>query len=345
MIAHKTRLAALFLGAAISILSPCLAGNAAPSAGEAPVKKPEWRMWTPQEAYDQYNGATLGLDGRIWIADQTRDTLLVFDQGGKFTTISTSPYFLDRTTRGPDGSIFATTGYASTIIRDSPAGKFTSVTLGQAANGAIAAGPDGSIWIPEESELGRILPDGSVREYPLAQGDAMSGGTSVTQQMGGDVWFDAETPGYSYYLASMNPANGAIKKHFEDLCGEKVLPTIAAPDGRVWAVCNGYFDGFGRDGGVERVAWPPNLGFGMVGAYDNAVIGPDNAIWIAGLDVINNQGVSAAFLRFDLVSHNFQKYDPPNTNYTWDAALAFDPAGNLWAGTENGEVQEVIVRR
>jgi len=336
---------ALIVSAAF-ISSAGLGEDGSRLAPAAPSREdPTWRIWTPLDSFDQYGGAALGLDGHIWFADQTGTVLLRFDENGKFTTVSTGSYSLERMARGPNGSLLATTGYYSTIVRFSPSGQFTTLTIGQPANGAITAGPDGSIWIPEESEVGRILPDGSVREYPLASGDRLGGGTSVTRQMGGDVWFDAGTPGYSYYLASMNPETGRITKHFQDSCGAYVWPTVAAPDGRVWAVCKGTFDGFGSDGGVVRVPWPANLGFAMVGAYDNAVIGPDNAIWIAGQDVVNGLAISAAFLRFDLVTHKFHKYAAPDSGYAWDAAFAFDPRGNIWAGTYNGQVQEIIFHR
>ncbi|HEX9158776.1 MAG TPA: hypothetical protein VF835_00995 [Rhizomicrobium sp.] len=300
---------------------------------------PTWRMFTPLDQFDEYGGATLGLDGRVWFADQTGTAFVVFNERGKYTTVSTGSYALERTARGPNGDIYATTGYSPTIVRFSlPTGKVTTLTLGQSANGAITAGPDGSIWIPEESEVGRILSDGTVREYPV--GDSLGGGTAITEQMGGDVWFDAGN-----YLASMHPSNGAITKHLDDACGEYVLPTVAAPDGLVWAVCKGYLDGFTRSGVAQRVPLPADLGFGIVGGYDNALVGPDNAIWIAGQNVVNNVAVSAAFVRFDLVTHKLHKFVPPNESYEWDAAFTFDPAGDLWGGTDNGQVQEIIFRR
>lgn len=326
-----------------------LTEGVAMAAGDAPkTKAPEWRMWVPLSQFDQYNGAVLGLDGRIWFADQTGNEFVVFSANGKFTTISTARSFAN-IARGPAGDIYGTTGDYQTILRYSADGKITTFTLGQDANGAITAGPDGSIWIPETSEIGRILPNGTVREYPLPQGEEVGGGTSTSQQMGGDVWFDASTANYSRYLGAMNPYTGKIREYFRDDCGGYVYPEVAAPDGRVWSVCGeildaqGYMDGFAREEKTVRVPWPENLGFVPVGGYNNAQIGPDNAVWIAGQNIVNGVDVSAAFVRFDLITHKFHKYVPPDDNFQWDASFAFDPAGNLWAGTNNGEVQEIVL--
>jgi streptogramin lyase len=314
------------------------------------AKVPAWRMWVPLGQFDQYNGAVLGLDGRVWFADQTGDAFVVASENGKFTSVPTGRSFVN-ITRGPAGDIYGTTGDYQTILRYSPSGEITAFTLGQDANGAITAGPDGSIWIPETSEIGRILPNGSVREYPLPQAEMLGGGTSTSQQMGGDVWFDASTPKYSRYLGAMNPATGKITKFFKDDCGGYIYPEVAAPDGRVWSVCGdilyaqGYMDGFSLDEKSVRIPWPENYGFVPVGGYNNARVGPDNAIWMAGQNVVNGLDVSAAFVRFDLITHKFRKYVPPNNNFQWDASFAFDPAGNLWAGTNNGEVQEIVLHR
>lgn len=338
---RKALLAASFFG---------LPFGAAGATDNVP-KPPEWRLWVPLGQFDQYNSAVLGLDGRIWFADQTGTAFVVFSENGKFTTVSTGGRSFERIARGPAGDIYATTGDYQTIVRFSPDGKTTAFTLGQAANGAITAGPDGSIWIPETSEIGRILPNGTVREYPLPQGGNLGGGTATSQQMGGDVWFDASTPNYSSYLGAMNPKTGKIRRYFKDDCGGYVYPEVAAPDGRVWSVCGdflyaqGYMDGFALDEKVVRVPWPKDLGFAIVGGYNNAQIGPDNAIWITGQNVVNGVAVSAAFVRFDVVTHKFHKYVPPNNNFGWDAAFTFDPAGNIWAGTYNGEVQEIVLHR
>lgn len=337
----STLLAALFLGLRLG------AAHAADTPPE--TKSPEWRMWVPLGQFDEYGGAVLGLDGRIWFADQTGTAFVVFSGNGKFTTVSTGGLSLERIARGPAGDIYATTGDYPTIVRFSPDGTTSTFTLGQYANGAITAGPDGSIWIPEESEVGRILPNGTVREYPLPQGGALGGGTATSQQMGGDVWFDASTPDFARYLGAMNPETGKIREYFRDNCGGYVYPEVAAPDGRVWSVCGdilyeqGHMDGFARDAKVVRVRWPKDFGFAIVGGYNNALVGPDNAIWITGQNVVNGVAVSAAFVRFDLITHKFRKYVPPNDNFEWDASFTFDPAGNIWAGTYNGQVQEVVL--
>jgi hypothetical protein len=92
------------------------------------------------------------------------------------------------------------------------------------------------------------------------------------------------------------------------------------------------------------VLWPHDLGFTTVGGYDNAAIGPDNAIWIVGQNVVNGVVAGGAVVRFDLVTHKVHKYLPPNQDYSWQNGLTFDAHGNLWAGTGNGEIQELILR-
>ena len=102
------------------------------------------------------------------------------------------------------------------------------------------------------------------------------------------------------------------------------------------------YDGFEPGGGVVRIPWPKKLAFTMVGGYNNAIVGPDNAIWIAGQNVVNDVVAGGAFVRFDLVSHTFRKYTAPQ-GYWWENGLAFDSSGNIWAGTDNGQVQELLL--
>lgn len=302
-----------------------------------------WRHSVPISPYSQYVGFALGLDGRVWAGDEIDKEFLVFDSWGKFTTISTGSFVPLWMTRGSDGNLYVS-GSDQTILKVTPAGTQTTVSLGQRAGGGISAGPDGSVWVAEQSEVGRIYPGGKVREYPVETGDDVSYSTAITQAAGGDVWFDAETPGYSYYLASMNPNTGQIKKHFIDSCGSnEIWPMVAAADGRVWAMCDNYIDGFETEGGVTRVRFPANLNFAMVGGYDNAVAGPDNAIWIVGQNIVNGLDAGGAILRFDLVSHKFHKYVAPD-GYEWASGLAFDAHGNVWAGCNDGEIQELILR-
>ncbi|HEX3663780.1 MAG TPA: hypothetical protein VHU23_00900 [Rhizomicrobium sp.] len=338
----------------ISCLLAILIGGVSSVAGAEADNAPkaaEWHMWTPLSQFDEFSGAVLGLDGRIWFADQTGASFVVFSEDGTFTTVPTGGYSFERLAIDPSGNIYATTGYYPTIVRFAPDGTTSRFTLGQDANGAITAGNEGSIWIPETSEIGRISADGSIREYPLAQGESLGGGTSTTQQTSGDVWFDASTSSFKSYLGAMNPQTGKIRRYYKDDCGGYVYPAVAAPDGRVWSVCGdmlyaqGYMDGFARGEKPVRVRWPKNFGFAIVGGYNNALAGSDNAIWITGQNVVNSFAVGAAFVRFDLTTHKFRKYLPPDDNYEWDASFTFDDAGNIWAGTENGQVQEIVLQR
>jgi streptogramin lyase len=349
-----TRFFQTFAGVLVAALVGVPMLKVAASGAQAPAghRAAEWRVYFPFDAFSQYHGLALGIDKHIWATDETRSILLALDnRGNVVTTVATPGFQPQLMTRDGSGNFFVTTG-TNEVLKVSPDGHVTSFALSEATDNGISAGSDGSAWVAEITKVGRIRPGGAVQEYPLAEGRRLGGGTAITEQAPGDVWFDAEKPGYSYYLASMNPTTGLVTKHFTDKCGYSVLPVIAAPDGKVWAVCRGstmefppaYLDGFRPDGNVERVPWPPHLGFAMVGGYNNAAIGPDNAIWIAGQNVINDQNVGGAFVRFDLGTHTFRKYVAPD-GYGWAYSLAFDAKGNIWAGTGNGEIQELILHR
>lgn len=331
-----------------SILPACPAETALRDPPYPKIVK--WNVSVPITILSQYTGLAVGLDGRIWVSDLWDREFLIFDRFRKFTTISSGSFAPLWMTRGADGDLYAVNGDTD-ILKVDPTGNMTTITLGQVAYSGISEGPDGSVWVPEQSEVGRIFLDGTVREYPMLSGDMVEIGTSVTQVPGGDVWFVAYTPDYAHYLASMNPYSGAITKHgAAHACGTgTVAPLIAAPDGRVWVVCGDLYDGYEFDGfgpiDVTRVPWPGDLGFTMVGGYDNAAIGPDNAIWIVGQNVVNNLQAGGAILRFDLVTHKLHKYLPPDENYDWANGLTFDARGNLWAGTNSGEIQEVILQQ
>jgi streptogramin lyase len=331
------------------LLSEAAAGAAQSTTGH---RAPDWRIYFPFDEFSQYHGLALGLDGRIWATDETKSILLALDERGNVvTTLATPGYAPLLMTRDESGNFFITTR-ANDVLKISPGGHLTSFALSESSDNGISAGSDGSTWVAEETKIARILPGGAVREYALAGDRSVGGGTAIARQARGSVWFDAYKPGGSHYLASMDPKTGRVDKHFIDKCGYNVFPMIAAPDRKIWAVCRGstlefppaYVDGFAPDGNVARVPWPPHLGFATVGGYNNAIIGPDNAIWIAGQNVVSGQNVGGAFVRFDPGKHTFHKYAAPD-GYGWAYSLAFDTRGNLWAGTGNGEIQELILHR
>lgn len=335
------------VGAVCFTTLSAISASHASASDQASAPHGTWRQSVPIHTYSQYVGFALGLDGRVWVGDEIDREFLVFESWGKFTTISTGSFTPLWMARGSDGNIYVNES-TQTILKVTPAGTQTTISVGQPAGNGISAGPDGSVWVAEQSEIGRIYPNGTVREYPVIGGDMVESGTSISQSQGGDVWFDAYTPGYAHYLASMNPNKGAIRKHSIDSCGaNNVWPIIAGPDGRVWVVCGdlslpSYMDGFG-EGGVTRVRLPEHLNFAIVGGYDNAVVGADNAIWIVGQNIVNDIDVGGAILRFDLVSHKFHKYVAPK-GYEWASGLTFDAHGNVWAGCNNGTIQELILR-
>src|ERR1700731_2246270 len=197
----------------------------------------KWKVSVPISIQSQYQGLAVGLDGRVWVSDLWDRKFLIFDSFRKFTTISSGSFAPLWMTRGSDGNLYAN-GSGTLILKVDPKGNMTTIAGGQPADRAVSEGPDGSVWVPEVSEVGRIFVDGTVREYPMLSGDMVENGTAITQAAGGDVWFDAFTPDYDHYLASMNPHSGVISKHSAHACGTGTpAPIIAAPDGRVWVVC------------------------------------------------------------------------------------------------------------
>ena len=178
-----------------SLLLGTLSAAASQVQEKTEVQQPKWREWSPFGSTEQFPGVALGLDGHIWVADSSGKQLLRLDESGKFTAVPTGGVPLGILSRASNGDFLATTNDA-TILQVSPTGNLSSINLDQSAT-TLAPGPDGSTWVIEDAVVGRIYPDRKVREYSMVPGDDVGAGSSVAQQMGGDVWFDAETPGYS----------------------------------------------------------------------------------------------------------------------------------------------------
>jgi streptogramin lyase len=334
MFSHLSRqaLSTLFVASSFSLGASIVAAGATPLRSRD-LERPTWRMFTPRLS-GQYMGAALGLDGDVWVTAGTRRVLLRFEKSGRLSFVPTQQYLLGEVVRGASGDLYAVSvGTGGTpVVRISPSGALTPIALRGGAVGGITAGADGSVWVPQSDNIARIFPDGRIREYSLGGDDAL-GGTGVAEVPGGDVWFDADIPSSDFYLASLNPQTGRIRKHLVNKCSYG--PMAAGADGRLWALCISDFVGVARDGSVVHVPWPPHIG--TIGGYDTAIVGPDDAIWILGAIGLGR----AVILRFDVFTRRFHVYVAPK-GYSTEDGLTFDADGNLWASSSfGGQVHEL----
>jgi streptogramin lyase len=94
-----------------------------------------------------------------------------------------------------------------------------STGAGSGVLGQIITGPDGNLWFTESSTgIGRITPQGAVREFP-----DIRGGGGITPGSEGDVWF---------VLGRITSEGVVNKVHF--LHVENLEAIALGPDGNVW---------------------------------------------------------------------------------------------------------------
>jgi streptogramin lyase len=121
-------------------------------------------------------------------------------------------------------------GRGNSIARISPEGLVTEFPLPASDSGpfGLTAGPDGNIWFTEENagRIGRITPNGDLKEYPLA---ADSFPRPITVGPDGNLWFVE-----LHKLGRITPT-GTLKEY--PLAIENVPPAIditTGPDGNLW---------------------------------------------------------------------------------------------------------------
>ena len=146
---------------------------------------------------------------------------------------------------GSDGNVwFYSAGATPAIVKMTPGETFTPYPMpmhGEIADNMVL-GPDGEIWFSDmgTTSIGKIAPDGTITEYPLAMGAIP---TNITVGPDGDLWF-ADNSGAIGRITT----SGSIQEFRSGLQSGAVPDAIApGPDGNVW-----FTDQYGNQRAIGR---------------------------------------------------------------------------------------------
>jgi streptogramin lyase len=146
----------------------------------------------------------------------------------------------------------------------------------------IVAGRDGKLWFSENGSIGRITPQGAVKEFPLSAGVSING---LAAGPDGNIWF---TDGAGK-VGRLSPQNGTIKEFPLPTHHVTPGPIVAGPDGNLWFGASDVVDTssgvpmslhreIGRitppNGAIKEFPLPTNTF-----PTTNLTVGPDGNIW------------------------------------------------------------------
>jgi streptogramin lyase len=210
---------------------------------------------------------------------------------------------------------------------------------GHGASSSLTVGPDGNLWFPYGNPsagvngIGRITPSGAVTEFPLTNGDRVSG---VTVGPDGNLWF-TERNGDA--IGRVTPSGAVTDFPLPTTMAARSDPLTVGPDGNLWFM--EYQGGIGRitpSGAVTDFPLPTaGLEAGPL------TVGPDGNLWFRESEFgtyglgqfvfygptqrIGRITPSGAVTEFPLPTGSF----PPG-------ALTVGPDGNLWFTESKGAV-------
>jgi virginiamycin B lyase len=173
---------------------------------------------------------------------------------------------------GTDGNIWYTDESEPTsITRLTPPNTFTRYKVPNADSAellpGIIAGPDGGIWftMSESNKIGRLDPDGTVREWPLGRD------TNPRIMVAGSdaVWF-TEANGIGRATAASGPIDYPV--------GATVGDAATAPDLAIWFLTASTLGTIDDNGHVQQ--WPVP-GESHLGAL---LVLPDGTFWLTDND-------------------------------------------------------------
>jgi streptogramin lyase len=191
----------------------------------------------------------------------------------------------DDLTRGADGNLWFTEREKKRIGRITPDGTITEFPILDYPGGgpsAMAAGPDGNVWFvqpgshcidycdrpPPGARIGRITPDGTITEFPVASGMEAS---EIAAAPDGHLWFT----GPKRAIGRINLSGTISQLPLPASTGYLGSPT-AGPDGNMWFT-HGRANKIARitpQGAITEFAVPgPERDLGALS------VGPDGNLW------------------------------------------------------------------
>jgi len=313
---------------------------------------------------------TAGPDGNLWGFGVECYCIARTTTGGSVTSYrlaSEAPVHFIDITAGPDGNLWflknpdihnippppSTIFTVGRVTLNGVITEFPLPTLGQFP-ASITPGPDGNVWFTEQfvqflgqpaniplGQIGRITPQGTITEFPLAVGDAPG---DITAGPDGNLWFGVRNTAAGSaggYVARMTPT-GVLTK-FPLPSGGFADAITAGPDGNLWFGGHGSF-ALGRmsTSGVFTA---------FVTTYNSIVVdiatGPDGNLWFTeptrlfpprpaalGTRVIGRITTSGVLQEFSLD----QSY--PQLGIL--GHIAPGPGGNMWFTTSQAELGYIV---
>ena len=194
---------------------------------------------------------------------------------------------------GADGNVwfYAAAGPPNEIVKMTPGGTFTGYpfmsTLSEIADNMVV-GPDGDIWFSDmgTTSIGKIAPDGTITEYPLAPGALP---TNITVGPDGNLWFADNSSAIGRITTS-----GSVQEFKSGLQTGAVPDAIApGPDGNVW-----FTDQYGNQRAIGRVTPSGQITEFTAGLSDDLPLditaGADGNLWVpqASMDPMTPSAVA-----------------------------------------------------
>lgn len=198
----------------------------------------------------------------------------------------------------------------------------------------VTVGADGTKWLGTDKGLSRLDPDGSWRTYTQADGLPGAEVRAMTVGRDGDVWLGTSgglvrlpadqrdrPPGEIDFESWPTEPGALAERHGNDATGDT--------EGNMWFALDG-------DGGVARLTadgqWTAytreSTNGGLAGNVVNAVLQHrDGSMWFATMDGVSRRTQEGAWTAITVADGLVS----PACR-----ALAQDPSGNVWVGTDGG---------
>jgi streptogramin lyase len=335
------------------------------------------------------NSLTTGPDGNLWLTTQNyaalgADAIGRITPSGAFTffNVPGNFAFAADVTTGPDGNIWFTeredgatadqqpavgeiTPGGLTTLHDIPIGTTLDPTLGVGVGaGASTIAADGSLWFLENSAIGRMKPDGTFQQFPVALGSGDESLNQITSGRRGTVWFDisGQDANYDDFAAIGRIANDGAITTYAIPANTSVNDITTGRDSNVWftetfsdpnTYANKIFIGQITPGGAIHsfAVHLPNSRSDNFDANQLRAIaqGPDGNIWFTG-EYNNNQSKEQSFVGRITARGRVRLFELPSSlsvgsssrAYNWSYPTATDslisgPDGKLWFTAQNGK--------
>ncbi|HTA38928.1 MAG TPA: hypothetical protein VK760_07625, partial [Candidatus Acidoferrales bacterium] len=268
--------------------------------------------------------------GKLWFATSGDTTVRTITTAGTIASVTTIPWktgLPSELAAGPDGNVwFETCAGVNAGVADeafgyiSPAtGNKTTLYSGRVNHGDIrdiVPGPDGNMWFLADGGIERVTEGNMLSVFPVGVNQPVG-----MVSKGKNLWFIGQFP------PSLNEigTDGTPMHTFTPSPASTVpLSLIVGADG------NFYFIDFSANTDVvEMTPTGAELRFPTSGTPERLVLGPDGAIWVAGVGTLG---------RLSIVGNvgTWTQYSIPNAGNDIINSIVVGPDGAFWmAGSSN----------